>query len=110
QHSEDRASGGVRLAAGAFYWSCCSCNGYTRVYQYAASGGFLTTRTEVAEVYSTSNFAERQFSNGIRFRPGIVLSQNPDNLRPDLLRLLNRPQINLDIPLDRSFGQPADAL
>lgn len=106
----EQATGAVEIAEGAFDWSTRSSTGYTRIYQPGSLGGFLTTDVQRFDVLSSTIFAERQFANGIRVRPGVLLTQNQDSFRTDLARLGNRPLLQVDVPLDRSFGEPADAL
>ena len=110
RYALEQASGAVQIAEGAFDWSVRSSTGYTSIYQPGSLGGFLTTEVHRFNVLSSTVFAERQFANGIRVRPGVVVTQNQDSFRSDLARLGNRPLLQVDIPLDRSLGAPPDAL
>lgn len=104
------ASGAALVAEGAFDWALRNRTGYDRIYQSEASGMFLTTDVRSFNVLSSTTYIEKQFENGIRVRPGVLLSQSPDNFRSDLARLGNRPLLQLDVPLDRNFGSPPDTL
>ncbi|MDB5862287.1 MAG: hypothetical protein JWO70_93 [Betaproteobacteria bacterium] len=110
RYALDQASGAVQIAEGAFDWSVRTTTGYNRIYQPGQFNGFLTTGVDSFNVLSSTVFAERQFANGIRVRPGFVVTQNKDNFRSDLARLGNRPLLQVDVPLDRSLGEPPDAL
>ena len=104
------ASGAAQIAEGAFDWSLRNRTGYDRIYQPGSSGNFLTTDVRSFNVLSSTFYAERQFQNGIRVRPGFIVTQQKDDFRNDLARLGNRPLLQLDVPLDRNFGEPADTL
>jgi outer membrane protein TolC len=104
------ASGAAQLAEGAFDWSLRNRTGYDRIYQPGISGNFLTTDVRTFNVLSSTTYVERQFQNGIRIRPGLVITQQKDDFRSDLARLGNRPLLQLDVPLDRNFGEPPDTL
>ena len=106
----EQAAGAVQIAEGAFDWSLRSSAGYNRIYQPGSFGGFLTTDVQSFNVLTSTVYAERQFANGIRVRPGFILTREPDNFRSELARLNNRPLLQVDIPLDRSFGAPPDTL
>ena len=110
RYAVQAATGAAQLAEGAFDWSLRNRTGYDRFYQPASSGGFLTTDMRSFNVLSSTFYAERQFQNGIRVRPGFVVTQQKDDFRNDLARLGNRPLLQVDVPLDRSFGEPPDTL
>jgi hypothetical protein len=111
RYAVEQAAGAVQLAEGAFDWAVRTQTGYNRIYQPAAIDGFLTTGVDSFNVLSSTMYAERQFANGIRVRPGYIVSQNKDNFRSDLARLGNRPLLQIDVPLDGSLGAGApDAL
>lgn len=108
--AHDRATGAVRSAESAFDWAAGGQAGVIRIFQPGVSNGLLTTDVQHFDVPTSTLFAERQFENGIRFRPGYLFSQEPNNFRPELARLNNRPILTLEVPLDRSFGAPSDGL
>ena len=110
RYALEQAAGAVEIAQGAFDWSLRSSTGYNRVYQPGALNGFLTTDVDAFNILSSTVYAERQFSNGIRVRPGFIVSQDKDNFRSELARLNNRPLLQVDVPLDRSYGEPPDTL
>jgi outer membrane protein TolC len=110
RYALEQAAGAVQVAEGAFDWAFRTSTGYNRIYQPASIDGFLTTGVDSFNVLSSTMFVERQFANGIRVRPGYLVTQNKDNFRSDLARLGNRPLLQIDVPLDRSLGDAPDAL
>lgn len=110
RYAVERAAGSVRSAEAAFDWSTGGSAGIQQVYQPATSGGFLTADVERYNVPTSTVFAERQLANGVRLRPGLVVSKTPNEFRADLARLDNRAFVQLDVPVDGSFGQPPDEL
>ena len=106
----DQATGAVRLAEGAFDWSAGGSAGVVRIFQPGVSGGFLTADSQRFDVPTSMLYAERQFENGIRLRPGYLFTHELQDFRSELARLNSRPIVTLEIPLDRGLGQPADAL
>lgn len=110
QHAVNRAAGAVRRAEGAFDWTVGGNAGIQRIYQPASSGGFLTTDVDRYDVPTTTVYAERQLESGVRVRPGAVLSKSTDEFRADMARLNNRAFVQVDIPVDRTHGQPQDRL
>lgn len=110
RHALDAASGAALLAEGAFDWSLRSRTGYDRIWQPGINNNFLTADVQTFNVLSSTLYAERQFQNGIRLRPGFVVTHEPNNFRSDLAKLGNRPLLQLDVPLDRNFGEAPDTL
>jgi outer membrane protein TolC len=111
RYAAEQASGAVRLAEGAFDWAAGASAGVVRIYQPGIDGRFLTSEAQRFDVPTSTLYAERQFENGIRLRPGYLFTQEAaNNFNPELARLNNRPIITLEVPLDRSFGEPSDAL
>ncbi len=110
RYAYEQASGAVRRAESAFQWSAGASAGVIRVYQPGISGGFLTSDTQRFDVPTTTVYAERQFENGIKLRPGYLVAQDQQSFRPDIARLNNRPLLEMEIPLDRRFGESPDAL
>src|SRR5436190_840424 len=106
----DQATGAVRLAEGAFDWAGGGSAGVVRVFQPGVSGGFLTADVQRFDIPTSTVYAERQFENGIRLRPGYLFTQEAQEFRSELARLNSRPIVTLEVPLDRSLGEPADAL
>jgi outer membrane protein TolC len=106
----EAAAGAAQAAEGAFDWGLRSTTGWNRIYQPASIGNLLTTGVDTFDVLSSTVFAERQFMNGIRVRPGFVVTQSQDKFRSNLARLGNRPLLQVDVPLDSNFGEPPDAL
>ncbi|HEX2829926.1 MAG TPA: TolC family protein [Burkholderiales bacterium] len=106
----DAASGAALIAEGAFDWSLRSRTGYDRIWQPGINNNFLTADVQTFNVLSSTLYAERQFQSGIRVRPGFIVTREPDNFRSDLARLGNRPLLQVDVPLDRNFGEPPDTL
>ena len=110
RYAADQASGAVRLAEGAFDWAAGASAGVIRAYQPGVDGRFLTSEAQRFDVPTSTLYAERQFENGIRLRPGYLFTHDPNNFNPEIARLNSRPIITLEMPLDRSLGEPADAL
>jgi outer membrane protein TolC len=104
------ATGAEQLAEGAFDWALRNRTGYDRIYQPGISGNLLTSDVRSFNILSSTTYVEKQFQNGIRVRPGYLLTQNQDQFQSNLARLGNRPLLQMDVPLDRNFGSPPDTL
>jgi len=108
--AEQRAQSAVHLAQGAFDWNVDVTGGYRRVALSGSSGGFLTTDIRFANILATSVTAAKLLDNGIRIRPGLVMSNGDDQSRLASEMLRSQPLLQVEVPVDGSWGQPLEAL
>jgi hypothetical protein len=107
--AEARAASVVLGAEGAYQWSLASGFGTRYAAEIVARNGFLTTETRDRWPLVASASGERLLENGVRVRVGIAaVADVSDETRRRLYPLANRPAFSLDIPLNGSFGAPAE--
>jgi outer membrane protein TolC len=111
RQSEQRAQGVVQAAQGAFDWSLSASAGQRLLPQTKTLNGFLLDQSDYRWNYLATVFGDRLLESGVRIRAGITaVSNNGDDARRQLSPMANRPQFLVDVPLDGSFGEPAEML
>ncbi|MBI5330570.1 MAG: TolC family protein [Betaproteobacteria bacterium] len=108
--AEQRAQGALLTAQGAFDWNLTLNGGVRRVVLPVASAGLLTTGAEYADIQTATVGGGKLYENGIRIQPGMQISSGAGQSRLEQALLDSRPTLALSVPLDASWGEPAEAL
>ncbi len=108
--TEQRAQSAVHTAQGAFDWNAEANGGYRRLQTTRNTGGFVTTELEPVDVLTASVGAEKLFDNGVRVRPGLIVSRGAEQSQLASALLRSQPLLQVDVPVDAGFGEPVEAL
>lgn len=107
---EQRARGAMFQAQGAFDWNLNAQGGYRRLLTNKSSAGSVSTDIEFVDVLTASLGGEKLFENGIRVRPGFIVSSGADQSQLTSALLRSTPVLEVDVPLDASWGEPLEAM
>jgi len=111
RQSEERARGAVQSAESAFDWLITSGAGGRLAQQAGVLNGFLQDRTEESFPFIAQIYGDRLLESGLRLRAGVTMVTNAaEDTKRLLYPLANRPNILVDVPLNGSLGEPAEAL
>lgn len=110
QFAEQRARSSLHLAQGAFDWNAEVKGGYRRLMTSRSANGLVTTDLEYADVLTATAGVEKLFDNGVRVRPGFIVSSGAEQSQLASSLMRTQPLLEIEVPLDGRYGQPMEAL